>query len=134
MRLDRTMLWATFALKCPRCREGYLFENRNPYVLKDMSSMNKTCSNCQMLIDPEPSFYIGSMYVSYGLTVGLSVATFLIWYFLFDVDVMYYLIFNAVLLLGLMPYTFQLARAIWITILVKYNPSSRDLNPLKKKN
>ncbi len=134
MKLDKTMLWATFALKCPRCRQGYLFKNRNPYALKELSSMNKTCSNCKMLLDPEPSFYYGSMYVSYGLTVGFSILTFLIWYFFFDVDVMYYLIFNAIFLLALVPYTFQLARAVWITILVKYNPASIEPNPLKKKD
>ena len=134
MKLDKTMLLSTISLKCPRCRQGYLFKNRNPYALKELSSMNKTCSNCKMLLDPEPSFYYGSMYVSYALTVGFSILTFLIWYFFFDVDVMYYLIFNAIFLLALVPYTFQLARAVWITILVKYNPASIEPNPLKKKD
>ena len=32
--------------KCPRCRKGDMFEDRNPWHLKNTMKMNKVCPVC----------------------------------------------------------------------------------------
>jgi len=38
--------------------------------------MNSACSSCEASFEPEPGFYFGAMYVSYGFTITLFI---LIW-------------------------------------------------------
>ena len=40
--------------------------------------MNDYCSSCGLKYKIEPSFFYGAMYVSYGLTVAIGVAAFVI--------------------------------------------------------
>src|SRR4051812_337886 len=68
--------------KCPRCRKGDMFENKNPWKLNKTMKMNKECPVCGQPLDIEVGFYFGSSYVSYAFTVALSVATFVAWWVL----------------------------------------------------
>ena len=64
-------------LKCPRCRKGNLLI-QHPYQLKYFNKVNDTCPHCKLHFKIEPSFFYGSMYVSYGLGVGISIAIYLL--------------------------------------------------------
>src|SRR5689334_22640471 len=91
--------------KCPRCRTGDMFENKNPYILKETMKMNKVCSVCGQPLNVEVGFYFGSSYISYALTVAMSVATFIAWWVLigfslYDNRIFYWLTFNAVFLIA----------------------------------
>ena len=58
--------------KCPVCRKGDIFT----YPLKRIAKfnlMNETCPHCGVRLEPEPGFYQGAMYVSYGFTVAVIV-------------------------------------------------------------
>src|SRR5881409_1771794 len=68
--------------KCPRCRQGDMFQDKNPWRLKNTMKMNKECPVCGQPLDIEVGFYFGSSYVSYALSVALCVATFLAWWVL----------------------------------------------------
>ncbi|HZX74983.1 MAG TPA: DUF983 domain-containing protein [Cyclobacteriaceae bacterium] len=46
--------------------------------------MNSNCSNCGVSFEPEPGFYYGAMFVSYGFNVMLLIAIWLFIYVLFD--------------------------------------------------
>ena len=70
--------------KCPRCRQGEVFESNNPYNLSKMFDLHEHCDNCGLRYMIEPAFFYGAMYVSYGLTVALGVATFVLAHLLFD--------------------------------------------------
>ena len=72
--------YSTLANKCPRCHQGEVFKEKNPYKLNKMFSLHETCSHCQLKYEREPSFFYGAMYVSYALNVALSVAVFVISY------------------------------------------------------
>jgi uncharacterized protein (DUF983 family) len=50
---------------CPRCGEGKLFQPG----FKGLFLMNDSCSVCGLHILRESGYYLGSMYVSYGLGV-----------------------------------------------------------------
>ncbi|HRI20747.1 MAG TPA: DUF983 domain-containing protein, partial [Panacibacter sp.] len=70
--------------KCPRCREGALFQSKNAYAFKKSLyiKMNDYCPACGQRTEIEVGFYYGTSYVSYALTVAYSVATFAAWWVL----------------------------------------------------
>lgn len=122
--------------KCPRCREGNMFKNRNPFVLKETMKMNDECPVCSQPFNLEVGFYFGSSYISYALTIALSVATFIAFWVIFGIaidnnNVFYWLAFNSVFLLAIQPYLMRVARAGWLALFVKYNPLWRT-TPAKK--
>ena len=119
--------------KCPRCRKGDMFENKNPYVLKETMKMKKECPVCGQLLNIEVGFYYGSSLISYTLTVLLSAATFLVWWLLigfslYDNRFLYWLIFNAIFLVAAQPYLMRVSRTGWLALFVRYNKNWRT-NP-----
>lgn len=98
--------------------------------------MHRNCPVCGQPTEIEVGFYYGTGYVSYGLTVGLSLASFFLWYMLIGMSVddnrfFYWLGFNAGLLILLQPYLMRLSRTIWLSFFVRYNPRWKEepINP-----
>lgn len=119
-----------FKCKCPRCRRGDMFENKNPYVLRETMKMNKVCPVCGQPLNIEVGFYYGSSYVSYAASIALSVATFVAWWViigfsLHDNRFFYWLLFNAVFLIAAQPYLMRLARTGWLLFFVRYDNNWR---------
>lgn len=120
--------------KCPRCRTGDLFQYKSAYHLKgnNFMKMNEKCPKCGQPTELEVGFYYGTSYVSYGLTVAFSVATFIAWKVFFgltfaidDNNIFWWFGVNAVLLLLLQPIFMRLARSFWLSMYVKYNKNWR---------
>ena len=136
MAFKGSKLYSILSFKCPRCRQGSLFVSKSAYSTK-LGAMHKTCEFCEQRFEPEPGFYFGAAYVSYGLTVALWVA----WYvaletfealgmftWSFEEDAMAFLIGGIVLLLLLLPLIYRLSRSIWISMFVSYNPEEAQHN------
>ena len=88
--------------------------------------MNEKCPVCGQKSEIEIGFYYGAGYVSYALTVAISVSTFIAWWVLIglsvdDNRVFYWLGFNALLLIILQPWLMRLSRTTWLSFFVKYN-------------
>ena len=116
--------------KCPRCRQGDMFVKRSAYSGGFMK-MHDTCPVCGDYFDKEVGFYYGSGFVSYALSIALSVATFIAWWVLIGISindnrVIYWLIFNAVLLLILQPPIMRLSRTLWLAFFVSYDKNWKD--------
>lgn len=123
-----------FVCKCPRCRKGNMFQNSNPWQLKSTMKMNKECPVCKQPLDIEVGFYFGASYVSYALTVALSVATFVSWWVLVGFsyqnnNFFYWMGFNAALLIVLQPYLMRVARTGWLAFFVRYDKNWRTTSP-----
>lgn len=122
--------------KCPRCRKGDMFVNKNPWLLKSTMKMNNECPVCKQPFNIEVGFYYGSSYISYALTVGFSVVTLVAWWVLlgfslYDNRFLYWLITNAILLLMGQPYFMRMARTGWLAFFVRYDKNWK-INPPKK--
>lgn len=122
----RSYLWSVVTNRCPRCREGKIFETDNAYDFKNYMKMHEHCPACGQPTEIEVGFYYGTSYVSYALTVAYSVATFIAWWVilgfsLYDNSIFYWLIFNAITLLILQPLFMRLSRSLWLSWFVKYN-------------
>ena len=124
---SRSYISSVVGCRCPRCREGKLFQLPLNLKLKNVLKMNKECPVCGQPTDIEVGFYYGTSFVSYGITVFLSVVSFIVWYLTigisaYDNRFVYWLIFNAVFLLCLQPWLMRFSRSLWISWFVKYDP------------
>jgi len=122
--------------KCPRCRRGDMFIEKNPYKLKTTMKMNETCAVCGQPFEMEVGFYYGSSYASYAFSIAISVASLIIYWLTVGISIndnrfFYWLIVNAILLLGLQPVLMRVARAVWLAVFVYYDKNWRT-NPAKK--
>ena len=122
--------------KCPRCRTGNLYAEKNPYKLKGFMKMHDHCPACGQETELEVGFYFGAHYVSYALSVALSVATFVAWFVLIgfsfhDNRFFYWMGANAVLLIAAQPYLQRLSRTIWLSFFVRYDKDWRTKPPEK---
>tara|TARA_B100001063_G_C16777278_1_gene566636 strand:- start:3103 stop:3351 length:249 start_codon:yes stop_codon:yes gene_type:complete len=69
----------------------------------------------------EPSFFYGSMYVSYGVGIAFAVAAFITTYVIFETSVTTAFISIVLTLVLLFPVIMRLSRNIWINIFMKYD-------------
>ncbi len=114
-------LYSILRNKCPRCHEGEFFENPKAYSWKQLGQTKKECSNCHLDFVPEPGFYFGAAYVSYGLGVALFVATFLlVYWFVPEPPAWLYVVCMVGATLILTPVNFRLSRIIYINIFHSY--------------
>lgn len=131
---SRSYLTSVISCRCPRCRKGKLFEYPLSIKLKKFMKMNKTCPICGQPSEIEVGFYYGTSYVSYVLTILLSVLSFLLWWLiigfsLHDNRFFIWIGVNAVLLLLLQPWLMRFSRSLWISWFVKYDPDWKKNKP-----
>ena len=68
MRLS-TALYRGLRLRCPLCGRGRLFRN--------WFSMYEHCGHCGLKFHRGPGYFLGSIYINYGLTAALVTAGYL---------------------------------------------------------
>jgi uncharacterized protein (DUF983 family) len=111
---------------CPRCQEESMYVDKNPYNLKNMYKMHEHCSHCGLHYQLEPSFFYGSMYVNYGLTVIVGIAAFLVSKIVLGLELTQSFISIIVALVVLMPINSRLARNIYINMFVSYDKNAAN--------
>ena len=134
-RKSRGYLSSVLSCRCPRCRDGKLFQHPLSIHLKKNMLMNKECPVCGQPTEIEVGFYYGTSYVSYALTVALSIASFIAWWVIIGVSttdnrLFFWLGFNAIFLILLQPWLMRLSRSIWISWFVKYDPYWKEHGPI----
>lgn len=138
MPYSHSSILSAIANKCPRCRKGNIFKSSHAYQLKGNLEMHEHCPVCGQPTEIEVCFYYGTGYVSYALTVALTVATFVAWKVLiglsFDIDddrIFYWLGTNIIILIVLQPLVMRLSRSLWLSWFVDYEPDYKN-KPYKK--
>lgn len=112
--------------KCPRCNLDSLYVDNNPYHLSKLSQMKKCCDKCNQAFEPEPGFYYGAMYVSYGLGIAFMVAPAMLMYGMFQISFGWLLTFVLTMYIIAFPLFFRWSRNIWLNIFVKYDVDVHD--------
>lgn len=118
-------LYSIIHMKCPRCHEGAVFPERNPYKLSKMFALHEHCPHCGLRYQLEPSFFYGAMYVSYGYSVAVFVATYVLMRLIYSPPLYHIIIALALVLLLFTPPIFRLSRITWMNLFIKYNPGRR---------
>lgn len=133
-KAKKSYLGATLGCYCPRCREGKLFEKPITFKLSGFMKMNKNCPVCGQPTEIEVGFFYGTSYVSYMIAVAISVASAIAWWVfvgfsLKDNRFIYWVVFNALLLVVLQPWLMRLSRSLWLSWFVKYDPFWQEREP-----
>lgn len=119
MRLINS-IYSAACNKCPRCHQGDVFTEKNPYKLGKIFSMHRQCTHCALIYEKEVSFFYGAMYISYGLMVGW----FIFWYLLQNTwlnwPLGYFVLFIAATIILFSPLNLRLSRLLWLNIFFKY--------------
>jgi len=63
--------------KCPHCGEGDIYETKYKTFLH-IPKMKDRCEVCHYDFNGEPGYFLGAMYVSYGMAVLEGIIAFLI--------------------------------------------------------
>jgi uncharacterized protein (DUF983 family) len=124
--LKGSKLYSVLTGKCPVCHGDKMYKESNPFKLNKIYVMHERCSVCNTKYKIEPSFFYGAMYVSYGLGVAFSVATFITCYFIIDLGVIPSFISIIVVLVIMMPINMRLARNIWINLFLSYDENAKN--------
>lgn len=111
--------------KCPRCRRGKMFTH-SVFNLSKFQQMHLHCPVCAVSFEPETGFYWGAMYISYAVTVAMSVTIGVAMRLILGegVDINWYI---GVIIAGMIlfsPVSFRLSRAIMLHLIsnIKYDP------------
>lgn len=119
--LKGTKIYSIFTGACPKCQQESMYKTKNPYVLSDVLKINDHCSHCKFKYRLEPSFFYGSMYVSYGVGIAFAVAAFITSFLIFNSSLMTAFIAIVVTLIVCGPIIMRLSRNIWINMFVNYD-------------
>jgi hypothetical protein len=112
-----------------------MFSNSiQPFSTKKNMAMPTHCKACGQPMEIEVGFYYGTGYVSYALTVAISVAVFVAYWVLIGISIednslFYYLATDIAVLILSMPYLMRLSRSIWLSFFVKYDKDWRKKAP-----
>ena len=108
---------------CPKCQEESMYVVKNPYLLKTLYKMNKSCSHCYTRYEIEPSFFYGAMYVSYGISIAFGVAFFVSCFYILQTSVKTAMVVLIVGIIALMPVIARLSRNIYINMFIHFDPN-----------
>jgi uncharacterized protein (DUF983 family) len=93
--------------RCPRCCEGKVYAAG--------MKMNSRCPVCDLLFEREPGYFLGAMYISYGLAIGFLLLALLLFHTLLpDVDLGWLVLLSAALFVPFVPLVTRYARVMWI--------------------
>ncbi|WP_418509223.1 DUF983 domain-containing protein [Corallibacter sp.] len=118
-----TKLYSIFTGACPKCHQESMYENKNPYVLSEVLKIHESCSHCHTKYRIEPSFFYGSMYVSYAVGIAFAVAAFVISYLFLGTSLVTSFIAIIITLVVFGPIIMRLSRNIWINMFLHYDKS-----------
>lgn len=104
--------------KCPRCRKGDMFIK--PFDIKKPLDMPKACAHCAQVMEPEPGFYYGAMFLSYIISGFMFLIPGLTLIFLFKWTVNQAMLL--VLVIAILSFLKLLrgSRALWLHLMIKY--------------
>ncbi|MDX6747494.1 DUF983 domain-containing protein [Polaribacter sp. PL03] len=120
-----TKIYSVVNGKCPRCQEGDFFKYKFNVNPSKITQLHDNCPKCNLRYMMEPSFFYGAMYVNYGITVALSVITFLIASLVFSLTLLQSFAAIIIVLILLIPINLRLSRILWINMFVAYEPKSK---------
>jgi len=116
-----TVLWRAWRLRCPRCGRRRLFKN--------WISMYPRCTACGLKYHREPGYFLGSIYVNYGLTALLVTIGYLVLAFTEVVSPQAALAIVMTFAVLFPIWFFRYARSLWLGFDQFWDPSPDEPDP-----
>jgi uncharacterized protein (DUF983 family) len=105
--------------RCPRCRVGSIFRSS---IFRGLPKMYERCAACGLKFEREPGYFLGAMYISYGLALG-TIAVLAVGLWAGTGWPLTKVVFWAVVLfLPLAPSLTLLARVLWLYLDLAVDP------------
>src|SRR4051812_43925265 len=103
-------------LQCPICGKSNVF-HKTKYPFVSVPKMKETCDNCGYRFHREPGYFLGAMYVSYGLAVAEGLLAFVLAQTLiYGISTINLVLVTVASILLFAMWNFRLARVIWMNI------------------
>ena len=99
--------------ECHNCKEKHAKIFKDSFFSFGFPKMNKKCPNCSIRFEKEPGFFVGAMYVSYGLVVLEGIIAYLIGSFFSNNPIVLLISILAAIFLLSVP-NYRYSRIIWI--------------------
>lgn len=122
-------LYSIFKGTCPKCHHESMYLNKNPYLISETLKMHERCTHCKTKYKIEPSFFFGSMYVSYAVGIVFAFVAFFISYGLFESSRNIAFLSIVITMIVCLPIILRLSRNIWINFFIHY-----DKNLIKERS
>ena len=88
--------------------------------------MHERCPACDLKFEREPGYFLGAMYIGYGLAlVTITILSFLLWRF-FHFQFQKAVIGGVLLFLPLAPFLTVMARVLWIYLDQSIDPDQSE--------
>ena len=118
-----TILKRSFRLRCPVCGGGRLF--------RGWFRMHPTCEQCGLKYDRAPGYFLGSIYINYGVTSLLVVLLYFSLYFADILAPLELLSISATLSVVFPIWFFRYARSFWMGFDEYFDPIGKHDKPGK---
>lgn len=105
--------------KCPKCREGDIFNEKGSIFLLKMPKMNKYCEECNFKFEKETGFFFGAMFVSYALATAEMILSFVIFWYFINLTPLNVFFIIAIISIFASTLNFRISRSIWIYLFYK---------------
>ena len=116
------VFYSTLNNKCPRCHEGDVFENKNPYSKRGLK-MHKHCPSCHLKYEREPGYFYGAMYVSYAIQAGIFITLFALNFMWWNLGPLTLALLVIGAVLATFPIIFRWSRIVWINFFTAFDKS-----------
>ena len=88
--------------------------------------MHERCLACDLKFEREPGYFLGAMYIGYGLAlVTITLFSFLLWW-LFRLVFQHAVVGGVLLFLPLAPFLTLMARVLWIYLDQSIDPEGSE--------
>ena len=119
-----SVLYGIAKCKCPKCHQGKLFYNSNPYALSEILKMNQKCDHCGLFYENEPGFWTGALYVSYAIIVAVIVTCLVGLHVILDLPIeVVFPVALGIVFLGY-PLLLRYSRVLYLYMFVSYDKNA----------
>jgi len=101
-------------LRCPRCGEGELFHG--------WFTMPARCTFCGIAFEREQGYFVGAIYVNYGVTVVIAVAGYLVLWSRTTISTAAQLALWIPFVIVFPLWFFRYSRALWLALAYLFDP------------
>ena len=109
--IEVSMVFAVLRQLCPRCRAARMYRKS---IWAGFPKMWERCPNCGLRFNREPGYFLGAMYISYGLGLLTIVGLALLLWALTSWSLMKVTLCAILLFLPLAPTLTLFSRVLWI--------------------
>jgi len=109
--LNAATLRDIFQQRCPRCRLGRIFRKS---IFWGFPRMNERCLVCDLKFEREEGYFLGAMYISYGLALAAIGALAVLMFLFTHLSPAKVILWSVVLFMPLAPSITLFSRVLWI--------------------